>query len=207
MRAPLSILSNINNMKKITIIEGPDGVGKTHLVNRIKERFGDSGKELRLVRCPDNRGGAAIRNVIMSEELGANPSALIFLFLADFVYAFDSIIKPELDNPNVHFLFDRFIPSTCVYQKADIVYINKMMEERFVEFTKAFSKAEYIYLTPSSFSEHKNRLLSKQGDEINHLDPVGDDAIKTQISAYLNFSQKHRAFGLLGSFNAEDIYV
>lgn len=200
------VIANPASAKKITIIEGPDGCGKTYNVNRIKEAFAKTDKELRLVRCPDNRGGATIRNVIMSDDLARHPNALMFLFLADFVYAFESIIKPELDNPNIHFLFDRFIPSTCIYQKADVPYINKVMQ-RYQDFYETFSKAQYIYLHPSDFEEHKRRLSLKKGDEINHLDPVGEVAIRDQIYAYANFQQKHRLLGLLGNFNTETVLV
>ena len=130
----------------------------------------------------------------------------MFLFLADFVYAFESIIKPELDNPNVHFLFDRFLPSTSIYRNASVPYLNKVME-RYVDFCNAFSKAQYVYLHPDNFEEHKKRLSSKKGEEINHLDPVGDEAIKNQIEAYADFQHKHKMFGLLGNFNADRVSV
>lgn len=201
-----SIIDNPYSASKITILEGPDGVGKSYSVNLIKEAFSKTDRDLRLVRCPDNRGGAAIRNVIMSKELEIHPDALMFLFLADFVYAFDSIIKPELDNPNVYFLFDRFIPSTCIYQKVDVSYLNKVMA-RYTELCSVFSKAQYIYLHPSDFEEHKRRLSYKKGDEVNHLDPVGDEAIRNNISDYAEFQRKHKLFGLLGSFYAERVLV
>lgn len=206
MNALESLIDNPYAAKKITIIEGCDGVGKTHNVNLIKEAFAKTDKELRLVRCPDNRGGATIRNVIMSDDLSRHPEALMFLFLADFVYAFESIIKPELDNPNVYFLFDRFLPSTCIYQKVDVPYINNVLS-RYKLFYEVFSKAQYIYLHPSDFEEHKKRLSLKNGDEINHLDPVGDTAIRDQIYTYADFQHKHKLFGLLGNFNAERVLV
>jgi thymidylate kinase len=200
------IISNPYNTKAITIIEGPDASGKTTNVNKIREAFEKTDLELRLVRCPDNRGGAKIREVIMSDDLAKNPSALAFLFLADFLFAFESIIKPELDNPKVRFILDRMLPSTAVYQNLDIPYLNKVLS-KFEDFTNAFSKAEYLYLVPNDFEAHKKRLSSKTQDEINHLDPVGDDKIRDQIVMYNEFIHKHKLFGLLGNFNVSTIYV
>lgn len=200
------IISNPYSTKMITIIEGPDASGKSYNVNKIKDAFADTDLELRLVRCPDNRGGAKIREVVMSEDLAKNPSALAFLFLADFLFAFESIIKPELDNPKVRFILDRMLPSTSIYQGLDIPYLNKVLG-KFEDFTNAFAKAEYLYLIPSDFEAHKKRLASRTQDEINHLDPVGDDKIRDQIYAYNDFIHKHRLFGLLGNFNTSTIYV
>lgn len=195
----IPLLKNPRLAQKITIIEGPDGVGKTTLVNELKAAFAAEGLELRQVRCPDNRGGVKIRDVIFSQEIGEHPSAQLFLFVADMLYGFDSLVKPFLDDPNVYFLFDRFLPSTCVYQQANISYINQLLGERYPEFSKAFGDAHYIYLTPRDLESHKARLAKKQGDEINHLDPVGDDAIRTQILNYCQFASDHQEIGLLGS--------
>lgn len=69
------------------------------------------------------------------------------------------------------------------------------------------SKAQYCYLSPSDFDQHKTRLASKSGEEINHLDPIGDEAIKTQIRDYWNFAIEHQRVGLLGSYDVKTYIV
>lgn len=195
----LKLLDNPKASAKITVIEGPDGVGKTTIVREAIKRFEEHGLELRVVRCPDNRGGAVIRDCIMSKELEENPSGQMFLFLADFLLGYEKLIKPYLDDPKIFFVLDRFIPSTCLYQHVALDYINLIMSEQFKDFTQAFSTARYVYLTPGDFDEHKKRLAQKKGDEVNHLDPVGDEAIYRQVDAYTKFAHHHRHNGLLGS--------
>lgn len=82
-----------------------------------------------------------------------------------------------------------------------------MLSTRYPEFTKVMSEVEYIYLSPSDFDTHKQRLAKKQGEEINHLDPVGDEAIRKQIQDYWNFAQDHQRIGLLGSYNVKTYLV
>lgn len=208
MILPITLVTDPENAPLITIIEGPDAAGKTVNINLIKSHMLDNTDiDLKVLRFPDNHGGAQFRNSIMSQEMADHAGGQIFLFLADFIYTFEAKIKPHLDNPNVRFLFDRFVPSTCIYQKASIKYINDTLSGRYPEFTNVMSNAEYCYLNPGDFEEHKNRLSKKKGDEINHLDPVGDEAIKEQIRQYWHFSQQHRIQGLLGSYNVKTYTV
>jgi thymidylate kinase len=208
MILPIPLVTEPENAPKITIIEGPDGSGKTTRINAIKHHLLDNKDiDLRVIRFPDNHGDAQFRKCIMSQEVADHSGAQIFLFLADFIYTFEAKIEPFLNDPKVLFLFDRFIPSTCIYQEAPIKYINDILTERYPEFAKVMSDASYVYLSPSDFDEHKARLSNKFGDEINHLDPVGDEAIKNQIRAYWNFSQTHRRVGILGSYDVNTYSV
>lgn len=198
----IPLLQNPLDSQKIIVIEGPDGTGKTTLVKELVKAFEQTDVELRTLRFPDNHGNATFRNVIMSEEMATHSGGQCFLFMADFLYTFESKIKPCLDDPKVKFLCDRFAPSTCVYQNVSLAYINALMSAGWPDFAAAFSKAQYLYLTPISLEAHKERLSKKHGDEINHLDPVGNEAIKQQTIAYLNFFRRHQEEGLFGSFDA-----
>lgn len=208
MILPIQLVTEPENAPLITIIEGPDGTGKTTQINLIRDHFKDNPEyELHVLRFPDNHGGAQFRNSIMSQEMAENPGGQIFLFLADFIYTFEAKIKPHLNNPKIRFLFDRYLPSTCIYQQATTGYVNNILMGRYPEFTEVMGKAQYIYLTPTDFEEHKARLAKKSGDEVNHLDPVGDESIKTQIRAYWEFSRKHQRQGLLGSYDVKTYHV
>lgn len=203
----INICNSPKSFEKITVIEGPDSSGKSYLVNQILEKTKNSGITFIKVRCPDNRNGANFRDVIMSEEIGHNPSAQLFLFVADMIHAFESIITPHLDDPNTKFIFDRFLPSTIIYQKTTVNYINYILGERYPEFTKAFAKAHYIYLTPRNMESHKERISKKAAEEINHLDPISDEDIKKNILDYCDFSEQHKELGILGSKKVDVCYV
>lgn len=192
-------------MHKITIIEGPDGCGKSTMVRNLKEGEHD-GIDLRVIRFPDNHGKINFRDLILSKEMQPCQSAAAFLFISDFIYTFDTQITPYLDDDNVAFVFDRFIPSTCVYQGMTADWFNALFGlDQFKRFTDVFAEAYYIYLMPPSFDELKRRLSLKTGDEINYLDPVGDAAIQAQVEAYSAFSHNHRVYGLLGSKNVHTL--
>ena len=201
------LLPQLFHDTRILVLEGPDGVGKTTLVNKIKAFHVYTDLEVVQVRCPDNRGDAAIRACILGETIAAFPMAQAFLFMADFLLAYESVIKPKLDDPRVVFLFDRFIPSTCLYQKLELDYLNQVFEAGYPEFAEAFSLAKYVYLHPGNLDTHRERLAKKQGEEVNHLDPKSDDEVMRQIMNYYMFSLAHEDKGLLGSRRVERLIV
>ena len=207
MTPDIPFLKNPYQAKKITVIEGPDASGKSHLVRKTQLAFHHTELDLRLIRCPNNYGDAQFRNVIMSEEVGQYSSAQAFLFLADMLYAFESQIKPYLDDPKVRFIFDRFLPSSCIYQGLGLSYLDYLFREQYPDFYEAFSEAHYIYLTPTDMEAHKARITKKKGEgDTNHLDPVSDEQILKQIKTYNRFSKDHQEYGLLGSHHV-DIYT
>ena len=204
--ASSSILDNPHSAAKITILDGPDGTGKTTYINELKKRFEETGLELRTLRFPDNRGDAHIRDVIMSEDIAQNPSAQMFLFFADMLLAFERDIQPYIHNQNVRFVLDRFLPSTMVYQHIDLDFINSTFGLLYPEFVKTFRYAHYIYLMPNSLDELKERIASKQGVEKNHFDPTTTLVMKNQVIDYWNIISSHKEKGILGSYSAEIIF-
>lgn len=204
---PKTFHDGLTDDTKIFVVEGPDGAGKSTLVRKMKENYLTNRIELRQVRCPDNRGDSRIRECIMGEMIAKHPMAQAFLFMADFLLAYESVIKPELVNPQVKFIYDRYLPSTCVYQNLDLDYVNTVFKLGYPEFTETFSAARYVYLHPSDMDAHKWRLNQKSGDEINHLDPTTDAEIKSQIDKYSAFSKRHAESNLLGSNHVEQFFV
>lgn len=192
---------------KILIIEGPDGVGKSTCLSKIKDAS-SLGKDVRVLRFPENHPnlvgeqseGLPFRNMIMSPDVDKYPGATAFLFLADFVTSFEAHIQPYLNDPNVVFLLDRFLPSTAIYQRLDLHWINQIFKiPNFKAFWDCFSEAHYVYLQAPSFDVLKTRLEQKRGGERNRLDPVDDVAIQKQIFDYNAFVHTHIHLGIFGS--------
>lgn len=207
MITQLPLFLEVKNRPKITILEGPDSCGKTYNVKQALEHAKNIGLDLRYVRCPDNRIGAPIRETLFSDTLREHPMAQAFLFMADFLLAYEMEIKPHLDNPDVFFIFDRFLPSTCVYQGLSLDYVNRVFCEQYPEFTAAFAGAQYIYLNPGDLNKHTWRMSQKASEEINHLDPKTQQEVFAQIRKYRTFAGHHKHNGLLGSRNASIVDV
>lgn len=193
---------------RITVIDGPDGVGKSYWLKKIKEAFDANPKyTLITMRFPENYPGAAFRDLILSKQIEKVSAPQLLLFAADFLYGFETIIKPALSDPNTLIVIDRFLPSTCVYQGASLSYMNDLFKGHYPEFVDAFRRAEYIYLTPADDEVHRQRLLSKTSDEINHFDPTTEAQRRQQIRAYWNLSLEHASIGMLESYDVKTYAV
>ena len=201
------IIEILKNPPKILIIEGPDGVGKSFSINQMDGILSRT-HEVHVLRFPDNRGDIGLRTAILESDMSRFNLGMVFLFLADFVNAYEQYIRPHLNDPEVIFIFDRFIPSSCIYQKVTIDWINRIFSlPQFHDFFETMMTAQYLYLIPSDMNSHKKRLAQKKGDELNILDPVGDEQIQRQIINYREFMLKHITQKLLGSDRVTEISV
>jgi thymidylate kinase len=179
---------------KITVVEGPDGAGKTTAIRRLKEEYGE---DLIVLRCPDNRGKSTIRDILLNDPFEDSPVTQKLLFAADFALLFDRDIKPHLDKPNVRFVLDRFIPSTIVYQGLDLSELQHLDFLWTDEMTQACSQMVYVYLIPTV--EVAIARLTKRAEERNHLDSVDEAVVKSRIDAYTWMAELQRDMGLMGS--------
>ena len=206
MTYPEPTLVNVDS--KITILEGPDAVGKSTLCRTITDLIETSGSNVKVLRFPDNRGDVNIRKTLFESDMNTYRLGSMFLFLADFVHAFEQYVQPHLDDPKVKFIFDRFIPSVGVYQGLSPMYINSIFApSKFDHFFEHMMQARYIYLMPGDIEQHQKRLASKAGEDLNSYDPVTVDEIVSQIEQYKQFIRKHTEYKLLGSDKIQVITV
>lgn len=100
------------------VVEGPDGAGKSTLVERLARRLGAEGLDPLVVREP---GGTPLaeeaRRLAFDPALGASPGAELFLILAARADLVDRVIRPALAAGRF-VLSDRFDLSTEAYQVA-----------------------------------------------------------------------------------------
>lgn len=196
-----------NDLSKITIIEGCDAVGKSTLVREIMDNAPKS-LNVRLLRFPDDRGNVKIRSTLFNSDVTDHRLASVFLFLADFTHAYEQYIKPYLDDRSTIFIFDRFIPSTCVYQKLTAHWMNVLFSDhKFKDFVSCFEDARYVYLHPLDLDAHKKRLSKKMGEDTNKYDPTTDKEILDQINGYRLFIEGQDRLGLLGSRYITKVFV
>lgn len=100
------------------VVEGPDGAGKSTLVQRLARRLADAGLKVVEVREPGGTPLAEVlRTAALDEGLTASPLAELFLMLAARADLVAKVIRPALAAGQV-VLSDRFELSTEAYQIA-----------------------------------------------------------------------------------------
>lgn len=102
---------------KLIVFEGPDGSGKTTILEKINERIKDLGYPIMLVREP---GGTSIsekiREIIIDKENNEMDSKTeCLLFAASRAQLVEEKIKPALEAGKIVFC-DRFVLSSLLYQ-------------------------------------------------------------------------------------------
>lgn len=96
--------------------EGPDGCGKTSIINLIKEYYKDN-KKIIFTREP---GGTEIsekiRELILSNDnKNMSPRTEALLYSASRAQHIDELVRPNLEKGNV-VISDRFVLSSLAYQ-------------------------------------------------------------------------------------------
>jgi dTMP kinase len=151
-------------------IEGPDGSGKTTIINMLAENLQKEGFEVMATREP---GGIEIaeqiRQVILDRDNTAmDPRTEALLYAAARRQHLAEKVKPALDNGKI-ILCDRFVDSSLAYQGyarglgIDEVYsINQFaIENMMPELTLYFDLAPELGL---------ERINKNKGREVNRLD-------------------------------------
>lgn len=151
-------------------IEGPDGSGKTTIINMLAENLQKEGFEVMATREP---GGIEIaeqiRQVILDRDNTAmDPRTEALLYAAARRQHLAEKVKPALDNGKI-ILCDRFVDSSLAYQGyarglgIDEVYsINEFaIENMMPELTLYFDLAPELGL---------ERINKHKGREVNRLD-------------------------------------
>lgn len=96
--------------------EGPDGCGKTSIMNLIKEYY-KSNEKIIFTREPGGtKISEKIREIILSNDnFNMSPRTEALLYSASRAQHIDELIKPNLDKGNI-VISDRFVLSSLAYQ-------------------------------------------------------------------------------------------
>lgn len=201
----------LNNPNKITVFEGPDSSGKSTLVGKLEETLRERGYIVKRLSFPGNRADVNLREIILNSDMNKNTLGSVFLFLADFVHTYESEVLPYVNDNNVIFIFDRFIPSTAIYQLVSLGWINTVLSHpKFYGFKYTFSHAHYFYLNPNdeNFDAHMERVAKrKKVGDVNYLDPNTVSEIMSNIEKYRSICEAHRKIGICGSTSVTVIDV
>ena len=96
--------------------EGPDGCGKTSIINLIKEYYKDNEKIIFTREPGGTKISEKIREIILSNDnSNMSPRTEALLYSASRAQHIDELIKPNLEKGNI-VVSDRFVLSSLAYQ-------------------------------------------------------------------------------------------
>jgi len=133
-------------------IDGPNGVGKSSIVEGIKDRFGNDKKIFITKEPSDTEFGQYVKRneeTYSGEHYG-------MLIAADRQYHIDTIIKPHLDNGEV-VICDRYIASSLVLQ-----YFDGMSKKKIWEMNKHILIPDLYVVVLANEKEIVERLKKRE---------------------------------------------
>lgn len=102
-------------MNKFIVFEGPDGCGKTTILNMVYNYYRERNISLVKTREPGGTGaGEAIRNLVLNGDVDISPMTEALLMASSRSQLVDELVLPSLERG--HVLTDRFVISSLVYQ-------------------------------------------------------------------------------------------
>lgn len=117
-------------------VEGIDGAGKSTVRGHLTEYFETDNVVTTREPYDDEWLGQKVRENIADDE--THPLSVFFIFMADHVYHYASIVKPALEDNIV--LSDRYIDSRYAYQG---YAIDKFVEGDTLEYIKTVQESQW----------------------------------------------------------------
>jgi dTMP kinase len=97
------------------VLEGPDGCGKTTIINKLKELHNADNNVVFANDPGTTEIGNAVRSLVKNREARLDPITELYLFCAARHELVKHVILPSLREKKI-VICDRFTPSTYVYQ-------------------------------------------------------------------------------------------
>ena len=119
---------------RLLVFDGPDGCGKTTMMNRMYDlmKQSDMGTIIKVREPGGTKYGEAIRNVLLNNEIAGSEAldenAEMLLFVASRIQMIAQIVMPALATGQT-VLSDRFMSSTLAYQGEGLGLSCKLIED------------------------------------------------------------------------------
>lgn len=176
---------------KYIIIDGPDGSGKTTLINRLKEEYPD----FVYVKEPgDGRFESIkkIREILIHSKDDIPEEAEMHLFLADRLILLQ-YIKEQL-NSGKTVISDRGFCGTVAYQSSEKVSIGYILDAHRVYFDEAIPLIDDIVILKLDPGVQQKRLKSR-GQELDRIEQKGSAFMEKVIETYNSIQGFFTFFG------------
>jgi len=166
-------------------LEGPDGAGKTTVLNRILPFLEASGQELEITREPGGvRVAEEIREIILStENTDIDSKTELMLFAAARRVHLQAKVLPALEAGKV-VLVDRFIDSSVAYQGYGRA-LGRQAVDWLNEFATDGLKPDLTLYFDIDTDVALERVMKNRQDEINRLDLEKEEMHRKVRQGYL----------------------
>jgi len=166
-------------------LEGPDGAGKTTVLNRILPFLEASGQELEITREPGGvRVAEEIREIILStENTDIDSKTELMLFVAARRVHLQVKVLPALEAGKV-VLVDRFIDSSVAYQGYGRA-LGRQAVDWLNEFATDGLKPDLTLYFDIDTDMALERVMKNRQDEINRLDLEKEEMHRKVRQGYL----------------------
>ncbi len=164
----------------LIVIEGPDGSGKTTLINNIKERFGI----FKYITPFETEYGYHTKKILSSPySKDVDNITKADLMSRSLRSTYDEVINK---NPNEIYIIDRWAPSLYVYQQASVFpEIAACHRQYFDYLTGALVRPHYSFYLDGDIDVLINRITSRS--EIDELDKYAIQKMDRIVKDYREF--------------------
>lgn len=181
-------------MSKFITFEGPDGAGKTTVLNNIVGRLKNSKFDLKdfvITREPGGtEAGNQIRKIVLDEtNINIDIGTEVLLFAAARRQHVVEKIKPALKNGKI-VLSDRFLDSSVAYQGGGRHFgLDQVLDiNRYATMGLEPDITFYLKLNPETGLDRINKLRS---NEVNRLDEEKISFYRDTVTAYEEIINKN----------------
>jgi dTMP kinase len=167
-----------NKMRgKFIVVEGPDGAGKTTLVNNLVDLLKKQGIKTIKTREPGGSSiGADIRRLLFDKTRNMDNVTNALLVSAERRHHLQTLVEPYLDQ-GYWVICDRYILSTYVYQG-----MNEQVRTIVKEAVREHRLPDLTFLLFALPGAAIDRLI-KRGD-LNHFDALTPEEYNERINQY-----------------------
>ena len=179
--------------------EGPDGCGKTSIINLIKEYYKDNEKIIFTREPGGTKISEEIRELILSNDnvnMSSRTEAL--LYAASRAQHIDELVKPNLEKGNI-VISDRFVLSSLAYQgggrKLGIENVKRINDFAI----NGVNPDVIIFFYVDPLTTLKRKSLSEDADR---LELSGDDFHSRVYDTYMELLDKMKDEKVLKKIDA-----
>lgn len=194
-----SIIESVFHYDKVLnnlfVIEGCDGVGKTHISKKVVETLKSQGRKVQYIKEPGTTEvGESIRNILLNRDTLLDYATQFMLFTTARV----SLLHYIESNSDTIFICDRFFDSTLVYQCLVPSFKESCDTQKEVD---AKIRLMVSFLETGLWKHPKKTILlfrdkkaawEAANKEINVFEKQGEEYYNTVYTCYYSILSKYR---------------